>query len=187
MTMIETERLILRQWRDSDRAPFAALNADPAVMEFMPGRLTREQSDGMIEHFRTMLETKGMTFYALEERETGALIGAAGLFPVTKLPFAPAVEIGWRLRAQSWGRGYASEAARAALAEGFGRLGLDEIVAYTAALNVRSQRVMERIGMTRDAAGDFDHPALPEGSPLRRHVLYRLPRQRWADPVGTAT
>ena len=179
--MIETDRLILRQWQDADKAPFAAMNADPTVMEFMPSRLTREQSDRMVVHFSTMLETNGMTFYALEERDTGDFIGAAGLFPVTKLPFAPAVEIGWRLRPQSWGRGYASEAARGALAQGFGPLALDEIVAYTAALNLRSQRVMERIGMVRDPVGDFDHPALPEGSPLRAHVLYRLPRSRWAD------
>ncbi len=178
--MIETGRLILRQWREADKAPFAALNADPAVMEFMPARLTREQSDAMIGRFTTMLEIKGMTFYALEEVASGELIGAAGLFPVGQLPFAPAVEIGWRLRRQSWGGGYASEAARAALAEGFGPLGLEEIVAYTAAPNLRSQRVMERIGMIRDADGDFDHPALPEGSPLRRHVLYRLSRHRWA-------
>ena len=178
--MIETGRLILRQWREADKAPFAALNADPAVMEFMPSRLTPKQSDAMIERFGAMLEMKGMTFYALEERASGQFLGAAGLFPVTQLPFAPAVEIGWRLRRQSWGQGYASEAARAALAEGFGPLGLDEIVAYTAAPNVRSQRVMERIGVRRDADGDFDHPALPEDSPLRTHVLYRLGRSRWA-------
>mgnify|MGYP000088032746 CR=1 FL=1 len=174
--MLETERLILRDWRNADRAPFAAMNADPAVMEFMPSRLTREQSDALVDRFSEMLEAKGMTFYALVERASGAFIGAAGLFPVGQLPFAPAVEIGWRLRAESWGKGYASEAARACLAQGFGPLGLDQIVAYTAAPNLRSQRVMERIGMSRDAAGDFDHPALPEGSALRPHVLYRMQR-----------
>lgn len=185
--MIETDRLILRQWQEADKAPFAAMNGDPEVMEFMPSRLTPGQSDGMVGHFSTMLETNGMTFYALEERDTGDFIGAAGLFPVTKLPFAPAVEIGWRLRRRSWGLGYASEAARAALADGFRRLGLDEIVAYTAAINLRSRRVMERIGMVRDADEDFDHPALADDSPLRRHVLYRLPRRRWAGTTGTAT
>ena len=177
--MIETERLILRPWREADKAPFATMNADPTVMEFMPSRLTREQSDDMVARFGAMLETRGLTFYALEERASGDFIGAAGLFPVTQLPFAPAIEIGWRLRPPSWGQGYASEAARAALAQGFGALGLDEIVAYTAALNVRSQRVMERIGMVRDMGGDFDHPALPEGNALRPHVLYRLTRDRW--------
>ncbi len=177
--MIETDRLILRPWADADRAPFAAMNEDPAVMEFMPSRMTREQSDGMVGRFTEMLAEKGMTFYALEERASGEFIGAAGLFPVGQLPFAPAVEIGWRLREQSWGQGYASEAARAALRQGFDALGLDEIVAYTAALNVRSQRVMERIGMVRDVGGDFDHPALPEDSPLRPHVLYRLTKARW--------
>jgi RimJ/RimL family protein N-acetyltransferase len=181
--MLATERLILRQWRDADRAPFAAMNADPAVMEFMPSRLTREQSDAMVDRFAEMLEAKGMTFYAVEESGSGAFIGAAGLFPVGQLPFAPAVEIGWRLRAESWGKGYASEAARACLARGFGPMGLEEIVAYTAAPNLRSQRVMERIGMSRDTAGDFDHPALPEGSALRPHVLYRLGRDDWR-PAG---
>jgi ribosomal-protein-alanine N-acetyltransferase len=174
--MIETERLILRPWRDADRAPFAAMNADPRVMEFMPTRLTREQSDRQVDRFIEMLASTGMTFYAVEERASGAFIGAEGLFPVGQLPFAPAVEIGWRLRPEAWGKGYASEAARAVLAHGFGPLGLDEIVAYTAALNIRSQRVMERIGMVRDAAADFDHPALPEDSALRPHVLYRIRR-----------
>jgi ribosomal-protein-alanine N-acetyltransferase len=177
--VIETERLILRQWRDADKAPFAALNADPAVMQFMPSALTREQSDALVDRFSAMLEAEGMTFYAVEERSSGDFVGAVGLFPVGHLPFAPAVEIGWRLGVDSWGKGYASEAARAALAQAFDSLGLDEIVAYTAAPNLRSQRVMERIGMTRDVAGDFEHPALPEGSALRPHRLYRLRRDEW--------
>jgi RimJ/RimL family protein N-acetyltransferase len=177
--MLATERLILRQWREADRAPFATMNADPAVMEFMPSRLTREQSDAMVDRFSAMLEAEDLSFYAVEERVSGDFVGAVGLFPVGQLPFAPAVEIGWRLRAESWGTGYASEAARAALAHGFGPLKLDEIVAYTAAINLRSQRVMERIGMTRDVTGDFAHPSLPEGSALRPHVLYRLRRGDW--------
>jgi len=182
--MIATERLTLRPWREADRAPFAAMNADPAVMEFMPARLTRAESDAIVDRFSAMLEARGMTFFALEENASGAFVGAVGLFPVGQLPFAPAVEIGWRLRPESWGRGYASEAARAALAQGFGPLGLDEIVAYTAAPNLRSQRVMERIGMVRDPDGDFEHPALPEGSPLRPHVLYRIGRAAWAGSTG---
>ncbi len=133
----------------------------------------------MVDRFSAMLEAEGMSFYAVEERASGEFVGAVGLFPVGQLPFAPAMEIGWRLRPESWGTGYASEAARASLAHGFGSLGLDEIVAYTTARNVRSQRVTERIGMIRDAAGDFDHPAFPEGSPLRPHVLYRLQRGDW--------
>lgn len=174
--MLATERLILRPWQEADKLPFAALNADPAVMEFMPSRLTREQSDALIGRFADAFDADGVTFYALEERATGDLVGAAGLFHVRQLPFAPAVEIGWRLRRQSWGKGYATEAARAALAHGFGPLGFDEIVAFTAAPNLRSQRVMDRIGMVRDPDGDFDHPALPEGHALRRHVLFRLRR-----------
>jgi len=182
--MIEAERLILRQWRDADKAPFAALNADPRVMEFMPSALTRAQSDGLADRFAAAYDVDGVSFYALEERATGAFVGAAGLFHVAKLPFAPTVEIGWRLGHASWGRGFASEAARACLAHGFGALGFPEIVAFTAVLNLRSRRVMDRIGMVRDVAGDFDHPALPEGNLLRPHVLYRLARSSFATAEG---
>ena len=182
--MIETERLIIRKWRDADKAPFAALNADPRVMEFMPSALTRAQSDGLADRFAAAFDVDGVSFYALEERATGTFVGAAGLFHVANLPCAPSVEIGWRLRQESWGLGYASEAARACLAHGFGALGFPEIVAFTAIPNLRSRRVMERIGMVRDAAGDFDHPALPEGHPLRRHVLYRMARSSFVIPEG---
>ena len=170
-----TERLLLRRWKDEDRAPFAALNADPAVMEHFPARLTRAESDAFVDRIEQQLEDRGWGLWALEERSSGRFLGFTGLnVPGFQAHFTPAVEIGWRLARDAWGFGYAGEAARAAAAVAFDEVGLDEIVSFTATSNVRSMRVMERIGMTRDPADDFDHPALPEGSPLRRHVLYRL-------------
>lgn len=170
-----TERLLLRRWREEDREPFAALNADPAVMEHFPAPLSRRESDAFLDRVAPQLEQRGWGLWALEVRGTGAFIGFTGLaIPRFEAPFTPAVEVGWRLARDAWGFGYASEAARAAIAVGFGEVGLEEIVSFTAVGNARSRAVMERIGMTRDEAGDFDHPSLPEGHPLRRHVLYRL-------------
>lgn len=173
MAELTTERLLLRSWKPADRAPFAALNADPEVMEHFPARLTREESDAAIERYQQRLETYGYAFWALEIRTTGEFIGFTGIQNVPyDAPFTPAVEIGWRLTRSAWGHGYASEAARASLDHGFETAGLKEIVAMTSTTNRRSQAVMERLGMTRDPADDFDHPNVPEG-PLRRHVLYR--------------
>ena len=170
-----TERLLLRRWKDEDRAPFAALNADPVVLEHFPARLTRAESDAFVERITQQLEERGWGLWALEERTSGRFLGFTGLnVPGFSAHFTPAVEVGWRLARDAWGFGYASEAARAAAAVAFDEVGLDEIVSFTATSNVRSMRVMERIGMTHDPADDFDHPALSEGSPLRRHVLYRL-------------
>jgi ribosomal-protein-alanine N-acetyltransferase len=170
-----TERLLLRRWRDEDREPFAALNADPAVMEHFPAALGRAESDAFLDRNAAHHEQHGWGLWALEVRQTGRFIGFTGLaVPRFDAHFTPAVEIGWRLAREAWGHGYASEAARAVLAVGFGDLGLDEIVSFTAVDNTRSRAVMERIGMTHDPDEDFDHPALPEGHPLRRHVLYRL-------------
>jgi RimJ/RimL family protein N-acetyltransferase len=173
-TALETERLTMREWNASDLAPFAAINADPRVMEFLPNVLSREESDAAagrtIEHFAQ----HGFGRWAIEEREAGEFIGFVGLSVVTyETAFTPCVEIGWRLASEFWGRGYATEAARAALEDGFGRLALREIVSFTVPANVRSRRVMEKIGMTRAEGEDFDHPLLPEGHWLRRHVLYR--------------
>ncbi|HEY8318174.1 MAG TPA: GNAT family N-acetyltransferase [Amnibacterium sp.] len=170
-----TERLLLRRWRDEDRAPFAALNADPVVMEHFPARLTRPESDAFVDRIAQQLEDHGWGLWALEERASGRFLGFTGLsVPGFQARFTPAVEVGWRLARDAWGFGYASEAARAAVAVAYDEVGLDEIVSFTATSNVRSMRVMERIGMTHDPADDFDHPALAEASPLRRHVLYRL-------------
>ena len=171
-----TERLLLRRWREDDREPFAALNADPAVMEHFPAPLSRAESDAFIDRVAPQLEQRGWGLWALEVRDTGAFIGYTGLAaPRFDAHFTPAVEVGWRLARDAWGFGFATEAARAALAVGFGSIGLDEIVSFAAVGNARSRAVMERIGMTHDVADDFDHPALPEGHRLRRHVLYRLP------------
>jgi RimJ/RimL family protein N-acetyltransferase len=172
---IETERLLLGHWRDSDREPWAAMNADPHVREFFPGLLTREQSDASQDSLNAHIVRHGFGFWALEERATGAFIGFTGLLH-TAFParFTPCVEIGWRLARPAWGKGYATEAARASLDYGFGKLGLASIVSFAVTANMRSRRVMERIGMRRDPDGDFDHPNIPAGNSLRRHVFYRI-------------
>jgi ribosomal-protein-alanine N-acetyltransferase len=183
---IRTARLTLREWRDEDRAPFAALNADPAVMEFFPAPLDRAASDAMLDRAAALLAERGWGLWAIEAPE--GFIGFAGLsVPRFEAAFTPCVEIGWRLARAAWGHGYATEAARAALAVGFGELDLDEIVSFTTVANSRSRAVMERLGMTRDPAEDFDHPSIAEGSPVRRHVLYRLGRAAASDnPNGPA-
>ncbi|MCF2129361.1 GNAT family N-acetyltransferase [Strepomyces sp. STD 3.1] len=175
MTELRTDRLVLRRWRDSDLAPWAAMNADPEVREHLGDPLTREQSDASVARFQADFDRRGYGWWAVEVRATGEFIGFAGLDEVEDgLPFT-GVEIGWRLARSAWGRGYAGEAARAVLAHGFEVLDLPEILAVTTATNVRSQAVMRRIGMTRDASGDFDDPDAPEG-PLRPNVLFRITR-----------
>ena len=170
---MRTERLVLREWRESDRDAWAALNADPAVREYFPAVLTRQQSAGSLARFHADLAERGWGWWALEVIATGEFIGMAGLDPVDEgLPFH-GVETGWRLARSAWGHGYATEAARAALAFGFDTLGLTEILAVTAAGNKRSQAVMRRLGMTHDPADDFDDPTVEPG-PLRRSVLFRL-------------
>jgi RimJ/RimL family protein N-acetyltransferase len=174
----ETDRLLLRGWRDSDLEPFAALNADPEVMEHFPSTLDREASDALVGRIRSRMDDLGYGLWALEVKATGEFIGFTGLARQTfPAHFTPAVEVGWRLARSAWGNGYATEAALASLAHGFGVAGLDEIVSFTATTNVRSQRVMQRIGMTHDPADDFLHPNVPEGSPVRPHVLYRVRRE----------
>ena len=171
----------MRRWRGGDGGPFAEINADPRVMEHHLAPLTRAQSDELIERIEAGFEERGYGLWALELRETEELIGFTGLaVPGFDAHFTPAVEVGWRLAAPSWGRGFATEAARAALEFGFGRAGLDEVVSFTSAGNERSRAVMERLGMVRDPADDFDHPGIPEGHPLRRHVLYRIRAPRIA-------
>jgi RimJ/RimL family protein N-acetyltransferase len=178
--VIQTSRLLLRHWRDSDLPAFAALNADPRVMEFLPKRLNRDESDAMAARIRLLMTIQDFGFWAVELPGMADFIGFVGLHrPSFEAPFTPCVEIGWRLAHEHWGRGYATEAARAALAYGFTSLDLDEIVSFTVPANRRSRGVMERLGMSHEPAGDFDHPALPAGDPLRRHVLYRLTRETW--------
>ena len=174
---LTTERLLMRQWVESDLEPFAALNADPDVMEFFPAPLTRAESDALVERARAELDRQGYGLWALQVRATGEFIGFTGLawqtFPAH---FTPALEVGWRLARAAWGHGYASEAAAAAVARGFDASDVDEIVSMTARANVRSRRVMERLGMARDPADDFLHPRVPDTSPLKAHVLYRMAR-----------
>ena len=175
MSELRTDRLLLRQWRESDLEPWAAMNADPEVREHFPDLLTREQSAASVARFQAELDRRGYGWWAVEVLATGEFIGFTGLDPVDDgMPFT-GVEIGWRLARSAWGHGYATEAALACLAFGFETLELPEIVAVTTTTNLRSQAVMRRIGMTRDPADDFDDPNVPDG-PLRRHVLYRIGR-----------
>ena len=175
-----TARLLLRRWRTSDREPFAELNADPEVMEHFPAALSREQSDVLVDRIETEFEQRGYGLWAVEVRETREFIGFTGLLADTfEAPFTPAVEVGWRLARAAWGHGYATEAGEAALAVGFDDAGLEEIVSITTPGNARSRAVMERLGMTRDPDGDFEHPSIPAGHRLRTHVLYRLRRSAW--------
>jgi len=174
-----TERLLLRQWRQGDRAPFAALNADPEVMACFPELLDRQASDALADRCQALITARGWGFWAVEMRDSGDFLGFVGLHePVQTLPFSPCVEIGWRMARQYWGRGLAFEAARGALRIGFETLGLEEIVSFTSLLNLRSQRLMERLGMRRERTA-FEHPLVPHDSPLCTHCLYRLERQAW--------
>jgi RimJ/RimL family protein N-acetyltransferase len=173
---LRTERLTLRPWRESDVQPWAAMNADPLVREYLGDLLTREQSAASAAHFQAQLDERGFGFWAVEVHGTGEFIGFTGLDQVDEgMPFT-GIEIGWRLARSGWGHGYATEAALASLAFGFETLALSEIVSVTTATNLRSQAVMRRIGMTRDPAEDFDDHTEPEG-PLRRNVLYRIRSQ----------
>lgn len=179
MATLRTDRLLLRPWRETDLPAFAALNADPEVMRYFPALLTREESDAFAEGVQAEIEARGWGLWAVEVVGVIPFAGMVGLNEaVFRAPFTPAVEVGWRLAAGFWGRGYATEGARAALRHGFAELGLAEIVSMTAAPNTRSQRVMQRLGMHRDPADDFDHPRVAPG-PLRRHHLYRLRREEW--------
>lgn len=172
---LQTARLRLRRWMEADREPFAALNADSAVMEYFPDPLTRQQSDSLIEAIESGFEQRGFGLWAVEVRSSRTFIGFTGLNePSLEAHFTPAVEVGWRLARAAWGEGYATEAATASLAFGFEEVGLDQIVSFTSAGNMRSRAVMERIGMTRTPDDDFEHPGLPHAHPLRRHVLYRI-------------
>jgi RimJ/RimL family protein N-acetyltransferase len=179
---LHTPRLALRQWRDADLEPFAALNADPEVMRYLPAPLTRGESDALAERARTGIARRGWGLWAVDELAGGSFIGFVGLNEaVFEAHFTPAVEVGWRLARSHWGKGYATEAAGAAVTYGFGVLRLDQLVSFTAAVNVRSCRVMARLGMRHDPADDFDHPAVPAG-PVRRHALFRLARRQWVAP-----
>lgn len=175
MEDFRSPRLLLRRWRDSDREPFARLNADPEVMAHFPGVLDRAASDALADRIEAHFAKHGLGLWAVEVQGGEPFIGFVGLVHVVlDTHFTPAVEIGWRLARSSWGQGYATEAAREACRVAFEELRLPEIVSFTVPANLRSRAVMDRLGMNHDARDDFDHPKLAEGHPLRRHVLYRL-------------
>jgi RimJ/RimL family protein N-acetyltransferase len=166
------ERVALRQWLDSDLDPFAEMNGDPEVMRYFPAPLTREQSEILLTRQRELIASRGWGLWALDVE--GAFAGFVGLaVPSFDAPFTPCVEIGWRLRREFWGRGIAYRGALRALTYGFNVLSLPEIVSFTAAVNARSRRLMERLGFVHETMGDFDHPLISDGHELRRHVLYR--------------
>jgi RimJ/RimL family protein N-acetyltransferase len=173
--IIATDRLILRNWRPADRVPFAELNGDSRVMQSMPGVLSRKESDELAARISEHLARSGFGLYAAELRSSGAFIGFIGLsVPRFTAHFTPCVEIGWRLAHEYWRQGLATEGARAVAHHAFNDLRVPALVSFTVPGNLRSRRVMEKLSMTYDPADDFDHPTLPEGHPLRRHVLYRL-------------
>ena len=172
---LRTERLVLRRWRPDDRAPFAEMNADPRVMEYFPSVLTTEESNAFVDRIEARFDEQGYGLWAVEVPGTAPFIGFVGLAPQgAEFPFGPAIEVGWRLAHRYWGLGYATEGARAALRCGTETFGITEFVSMTAKVNLPSQRVMRRLGMTHHASDDFDHPRLPPGHRLRPHVLFRL-------------
>ena len=181
--VLHTSRLSLRQWRESDREPFAALSGDPEVMRYFPSVLSRAESDALVDRCMAAIDERGWGLWAVER--DGEFLGFTGLaIPTFEADFLPtgeekAIEVGWRFSRSAWGHGFATEAATAALDFAFDSLGREEVLSFTATVNVRSQRVMERLGMSRDIHADFDHPRVPEGSELRRHVLYRLSGLEW--------
>lgn len=179
--MLSTDRLKLRQWREEDLAPFAVLNADPDVMRYFPSVRTRAESDETYARLHRHIEKHGFGFWAAEMIDTGQFIGFIGMEHCDYLPSGPAVEIGWRLDKSVWGQGLAPEGARACLAYAFSKLGLDEVVSFTADTNTPSMRVMEKIGMRRDEARDFDHPSVAEDTGLKSHVFYAICN---TDPIG---
>lgn len=187
--MIATRRLILRRWREDDIAPFAALHADPEVAQWLgspPG--TPDQAQAYIARLETHIDDHDFGFWAMERRDDGLLIGLCGLrrIDLPGHPLRSRVEIGWRQARHAWGRGHMTEAGQAVLADGFIRHGLDEVVSFTAEHNRRSRRVMDRLGLRRTPSLDFDHPALPDGHALRRHIVYTLDARGWMQHLATS-
>jgi len=184
---IATERLLLRRWTSADLAPFAAMNADAVVMEHFPSTMTRDESDQFVsERIATHFDEYGYGLWAVERSDLGEFVGFVGLmWQRFDASFTPALEVGWRLSRPNWGQGFATEAGTAALRIGFTDLSMDEIVSMTSPRNTRSIAVMQRLGMTRNPADDFDHPRVPVGNPLRRHVLYRMTANDWRHHAGS--
>jgi 3-dehydroquinate dehydratase / shikimate dehydrogenase len=176
---LRTERLLLRPWRETDRAPFAEMNADPRVMEHFPATNTRAESDAGFDRIVAKMLAQGFGLWAVEVPGIAEFVGFIGLNPADAVPGRPVLEIGWRLAADHWGRGFATEGARASLAHAFGELHRDEVVSFATSANERSRHVMEKLGMVRRPEDDFDHSGVPASWPGRRHVLYRITRDQW--------
>ncbi|MDQ6820654.1 MAG: GNAT family N-acetyltransferase [Actinomycetota bacterium] len=183
MAALRTDRLLLRQWRESDCEQFATMNSDPVVMEHFPGLMDEQDSERWAQEIRAQIAQRGWGLWAVELHAGPPFAGFVGLNVPRFMP--DAVEVGWRLITEVWGHGYATEAAGAAVRYGFEELHLQEIISFTTPANLRSRRVMERLGMTHDPADDFDHPFVDPG-PIKRHVLYRLTRERWSKPPAPA-
>jgi RimJ/RimL family protein N-acetyltransferase len=186
-TIIETPRLLLRNWQEDDRAFFHEINSDPEVMEFFPALRSREESDALMDRIVAMINDDSFGFYALQDKNTGDVVGFTGLMRTDLEPFMPkgVLEIGWRLAKRYWGKGYVTEAALASLAYAFTERGEDEVVSFAVHNNHRSTSVMQRIGMVNDPKRDFDHPKVPDSHPqLKRHVLYTISKQQWLNQHG---
>ncbi len=182
MIVLATPRLLLRTWSLADVAQYHQLNQDPKVIAFLPGSLSKEQVENFIATANKHQQQHGYTLWAVELKKTGELIGYIGLNPIDwQAPFTPAVEIAWRLDSRYWNQGYATEGAKAALAYGFNRVNLEQIVSFTVPDNKRSIRVMKKIGLIRDEYGDFAHPKLAPDHPLSQHILYRLNKTDYKD------
>lgn len=179
---LETNQLLLRSWSKEDLLPFAKLNANTKVMQHFPKTLTMEETKKMMEVLKQRFIKDGFSFFATELKATGEFIGFIGLnIPAYTTPFTPCVEIGWRIDEEFWNKGYATQGAEACLRWGFESLGLKEIVSFTATSNIASERIMQKIGMVRDVAGDFDHPSLATDHPLARHVLYKISNPKFSN------
>lgn len=189
-TIIETPRLLLRNWQETDRAFFHEINSDPAVMEFFPALRSREESDALMDRVVAMINDDSFGFYALQDKDTGDTVGFTGLMRTDLEPFMPkgVLEIGWRLAQRYWGKGYVTEAALASLAYAFDERAEDEVVSFAVHNNHRSISVMQRIGMVSNPQRAFDHPKVPDTHPqLKRHVLYTINKQQWLNQHGKTT
>ncbi len=178
LQVYQTPRLLLRQWKDSDREVFFEMSSDPRVMDHFPSPLSRSESDAVADKIIRLINERGWGFWALEEKSSARFLGLTGLnIPIPELPFSPCVEIGWRLMFSAWGKGFASEAAAKALEVAFEKTKLEEVVAFATVGNLRSHKVMERLGMKKDY--EFEHPGLDSESPHRKHILYRISKDKW--------